>query len=751
MAGAHGYGCRAAVVIAALVVVLPAIGARPGTGGESGTGGAANTRLVLRTQRPGADDGSWWRAVDAPAEWQTAATAVIVCDVWDQHHCRRAVERLEEFAPRIARVCDRIRAGGGTVIHAPSDCMPAYADHPARQRVRDLVERQEPTGFVAPPAGRSAWCSGMAAEAGAEYPLDQSLGGEDDDPAEHAAWAAELERLGRNPRMPWKAQSPLVPIDAAADYLTDDGAETARVLAARGIRQVILVGVHLNMCVLGRPFGLRRMAEAGCQVVLVRDLTDTMYDPAQWPWVNHFTGTERMIDHVERHVCPTITSDQILGDGPPFRSPRDCRPTVALVIAEEEYGSHRTLPAFARRRLGGVFRVVEHHVAADDPHSIPGLEQLAGADLLLLSVRRRGLPPGQMAALKVFIASGKPVIGIRTASHPFEPKPPVADRETWPEFDRDVFGIEYTGHFGKDVASTVQAEAAGHPLLTGLPTQGALPQVGSLYRIAPATAATLVLATGRIPDAPPQPVLTEFRRPDGGLSIYTSVGHPDDLVRPEVERVLVNAVHVALGLAPPRDIDDRDPHDPWLRWVSVRRDGGPFPRAADIAARFPLQGRPLWLRTVIVPDEDAARRGLTLELTPGAGARLSPAAIQAWYDGRPLEYRPAAGDGALSLAIPGTILTPHRPGVLALECTGQSAAGILVGGTALVRGETGPRLPLDRWQIRVGDEAGPGFRDMPLPAQFGGPADSVVPLADALPDVTGDGVPPPAGAGGGGP
>ncbi|MBM3954552.1 MAG: ThuA domain-containing protein [Planctomycetes bacterium] len=725
MGASDGRRCGARCLIV-LVAALLGVGSR-----SSCADGAATWRLEARRQTPGDAARDWWRTVATPVEWPAPATAVIVCDVWDQHHCKRAVERLGEFAPRIAAVCDRIRATGGTVIHAPSDCMPAYALHPARKRVVELVAAGLPAGFVPPEAARAGWCSTLAAEADAEYPLDQSLGGEDDDPAEHAAWAAELERLGRNPRMPWLRQSPDVPIDAERDFITDDGAETARVLAARGIRHVILVGVHLNMCVLGRPFGLRRMAEAGRDVVLVRDLTDTMYDPAEWPWVNHFTGTERMIDHVERHVCPTIGSDELLGEGArPFRSPRDARPTVALVIAEDEYGSHRTLPALARRRLGGAFRVVEHHVAPDDPHSIPGLERIAEADVLVLAVRRRGLPSGQMTALRAFLAAGKPVIGIRTASHPFEPRPPVADRETWPEFDRDVFGIEYTGHFGKDVASVIRAEraAAVHPLLSGVPTEGELPQTGSLYRIAPATPATVVLATGAIPGEAPQPVLTELRRPDGGLSIYTSVGHPDDLARPEVERVIVNAVHVAAGVKPPRELDQRDPHDPALRWVSVRKVAtAEFPAAADLVVRHTGSASALWARTVVVPDAAAAERGLELVVAPADGGGFAAGALEAWYDGRPLAAEVVEGRGTV-FTLPASILTRHRPGVLAVEVAASAVRAYVDATTTLVARDAAAHVMLDRWQIRVGGARGAGFPDMPLPAQFGGPADAVTVL-----------------------
>jgi len=76
--------------------------------------------------------------------------------------------------------------------------------------------------------------------------------------------------------------------------------------------------VHTNMCVLGRPFGLRQMVKNGKNAVLVRDMTDTMYNPRSAPFVTHFRGTELIIEHIEKFVCPTITSDQLIG-GKVFR------------------------------------------------------------------------------------------------------------------------------------------------------------------------------------------------------------------------------------------------------------------------------------------------------------------------------------------------------------------------------------------------------------------------------------------------
>lgn len=187
--------------------------------------------------------------VVAEEQWNLEQTAIIVCDVWDYHHCLNAVRRLEEFAPRLNHVLMSARARGAVVIHAPSDCMPSYADHPARLRAT-----QTPTAANLPP-NIVHWCSRLRSELG-DYPIDQSDGGEDDDPQEHAEWAAKLEAMGRNPGMPWQKQSDLISIDRDKDYISDRGDEVWNILESRGIKNVILTGVHCNMCVLGRPFGL---------------------------------------------------------------------------------------------------------------------------------------------------------------------------------------------------------------------------------------------------------------------------------------------------------------------------------------------------------------------------------------------------------------------------------------------------------------------------------------------------------------
>lgn len=95
---------------------------------------------------------------------------------------------------------------------------------------------------------------------------------QDDDPLEHASWATLLSHLGRNSGSPWIRQAEALTIDDGVDYVSDSGVEIWNILEAHGITNVVLVGVHTNMCVIGRPFGLRQLKRAGKHnVTLMRD------------------------------------------------------------------------------------------------------------------------------------------------------------------------------------------------------------------------------------------------------------------------------------------------------------------------------------------------------------------------------------------------------------------------------------------------------------------------------------------------
>jgi nicotinamidase-related amidase len=266
--------------------------------------------LALRSRvlQPGKDT---YEFRTARQTWKPSETAVIVCDMWDHHHCPTAEKRVGELAGPMNAFLETLRKKGVLVIHAPSSCMEPYKDLTARKRALMAPKATDLPNKI------GDWCYKIPAEENGKYPVDQTDGGCDCTDAEQQAHKELLTSLGRNPMYPWKRQIDTLVI-RDEDAVSDSGVEIWNLLTDRGVKNVMLVGVHLNMCVLGRPFGLRQMARNGKNTVLVRDLTDTMYNPARWPNVSHFEGTERVIEHIEKFVAPSITSDQITG-GAPFR------------------------------------------------------------------------------------------------------------------------------------------------------------------------------------------------------------------------------------------------------------------------------------------------------------------------------------------------------------------------------------------------------------------------------------------------
>jgi hypothetical protein len=71
------------------------------------------------------------------------------------------------------------------------------------------------------------------------------------------------------------------------------------------------MGVHTNICILNRAFGVREMTKLGFNVVVARDLTDAMYDPRKRPFVSHARGTELVVEHIECNWCPSILSEDL--------------------------------------------------------------------------------------------------------------------------------------------------------------------------------------------------------------------------------------------------------------------------------------------------------------------------------------------------------------------------------------------------------------------------------------------------------
>jgi type 1 glutamine amidotransferase/nicotinamidase-related amidase len=478
-----------------------------------------------------------FRVLYEKLEWAPSQTAIIICDMWNQHWCKGATRRVGELAPRMNEAVTKARGEGVLIIHAPSGTVDFYANHPARKRAQDAPKAAKLPRDIA------KWCRWIDEnEQTIGYPIDHSDGGCDCRPK---------CKQGN----PWRRQIDTIEI-GNEDAISDSGVEIWNLLEQRGIDNVILMGVHTNMCVLGRPFGLRNMARFDKNVVLMRDLTDTMYNSRMRPVVSHFTGTDLVVEHVEKFVCPTITSTALTGK-PRFRFPNDERPRVVFISAESEYGAAESLPGFAHEletKYGLCCEILQGSVqkSGEDRNYIPGMEALTDADLAVLFVRRRALPAADMKYFRDYMDSGKPLIGLRTASHAFDTrgKAPEGYGE-WPDLDPKVLGGSYHGHHGRGPKCTVTlaAGAGAHPILAGVKLP--FTSDGSLYEVRPLAKSTKPLLIGTIPDKEPEPVAWTNRYGRSRI-FYTSLGHPDDFRNEHFRKFLVNAVFWAMNKPLPK-------------------------------------------------------------------------------------------------------------------------------------------------------------------------------------------------------
>jgi nicotinamidase-related amidase len=247
--------------------------------------------------------------------WEPRETALIICDMWDDHWCKSAARRVAEMAGPLNEVVKQARARGVFIIHAPSSVTAFYKDTPQRKRAQDAPFARTPKPLATAPRWGTAWCWTDSKHEGV-LPIDDSDMG-------CSCTGAKCEI-----REAWKRQISTIELDSK-DALTDDGQETWNLLTERKIKNVILCGVHLNMCVLGRPFAIRQQVNLGKNVALMRDFTDTMYNPERPPGVDHFTGTDLVVEHVEKYWCPSFTSSDLTGKRS-FRFHEDRRQNSAL-------------------------------------------------------------------------------------------------------------------------------------------------------------------------------------------------------------------------------------------------------------------------------------------------------------------------------------------------------------------------------------------------------------------------------------
>ncbi len=249
----------------------------------------ASLRLRLRRQELTRDDRGYtfWNTVTDIRSVPAARAAIIICDMWDNHWSRGAAERVAGLAPRMNAAIAAARERGVRIVHAPSETMAFYTTSPARERMRDLpvVDLPPLLDHPDPP-----------------LPIDDSDEGSD---TGETSW-----------HRAWTRQHPAIVIDEARDGISDDGAEVYHFLRHHNIEQVLIMGVHTNMCVLRRSFAIKALVRRGIPVALVRDFTDAMYNPARPPYVSHAEGTRLVIEYIEKFWCPSIESTDLVDASP---------------------------------------------------------------------------------------------------------------------------------------------------------------------------------------------------------------------------------------------------------------------------------------------------------------------------------------------------------------------------------------------------------------------------------------------------
>jgi len=235
--------------------------------------------VALRSRAPLFRGGDHWIEVSANYRFEPAKSALIVCDMWDKHWCTGANVRVAVLVKKLAPVLETARRNGVIVIHAPSETMSFYASAPQRLRMLSLPK-------FTPPQEKNLTSPAL--------PIDDSGGGCDTPgEKEHRAWSCEHPGLKIAPD----------------DYISDNGHEIYNLLRSKNIETIFYTGVHANMCILNRTFAIKQMTKWGMHCILLRDLTDAMYNPQDAPHVSHWRGTELVVEYIEKYWAPTAVSD----------------------------------------------------------------------------------------------------------------------------------------------------------------------------------------------------------------------------------------------------------------------------------------------------------------------------------------------------------------------------------------------------------------------------------------------------------
>ena len=208
---------------------------------------------------------------------------------------------------------------------------------------------------------------------------------------------------------------------------------------------------------------------------------------------------------------------------------------IHLISGSKEYKSEESLKKLQKHLEGSYKVVIAASWGADQGGELPNGDKIKDADVLVVFTRRMKLPEAQLALVRAHWEAGKPVVGIRTASHAW------SDEEN-ANFDRKVLGGDHNSHLKDEPVSVVPTQdSTEHPILKGV---GPL-KSRKLYKVGPQPTSVTILQTGTATTAEgakvTQPV-TWINTYKGGRIFYTSLGVPEDFDQPSYLALLTNAV-----------------------------------------------------------------------------------------------------------------------------------------------------------------------------------------------------------------
>lgn len=258
---------------------------------------------------------------------------------------------------------------------------------------------------------------------------------------------------------------------------------------------------------------------------------------------------------------------------------------IVLVSGDEEYRSEEACPMLAKiLSVRHGFTCTVHFaidpdtglIQSNNQTNIPGLEQLDDADLMIIATRFRELPDGPMKHVVEFIAAGKPVIGLRTATHAFSysrhPDSPYGswsfNSSKWPGgFGQQILGetwISHHGHHGSEATrGVINQKNKDNPILRGVSDVFGLTDVYGIKNLSPEATVLLYgqVLSGMKPSDPPvqgpkndpmMPLawLKPFQTPGGkpGRAFCTTMGASVDFQSEGLRRLIVNACYDLTGL-----------------------------------------------------------------------------------------------------------------------------------------------------------------------------------------------------------